>query len=107
MSDTLTDISDADFAATLGDADGPVLVEFYSSNCAYCRRLEPLLETAATDYAGRVRIVRMNAETNETRPRYGLNGTPTLVLYVDGEESVTKTGAMREQQLQSFLNAYV
>lgn len=103
----LTDISDADFAATLSAADGPVLVEFHLDHCAHCRRLEPLLEEAAADYRGRVQIVRMNAEANSTRPQYGLHGTPMLVLYIDGKEQVTKTGAMRKQKLQAFLNAYI
>lgn len=107
MTDDLSDVSDTDFAATIAAENGPVLVEFYTQSCAYCRRLEPLLVEASVDYADKLKIVRMDAENNETRPKYGLGGTPMLVLYIDGEEHVTKTGAMRKQQLEAFLNAYL
>ena len=107
MSQNLADTTDAELEELLASAENPVLVEFHVPNCAYCARLEPLLADAAQTYADRVTIVRMDASTNNTRPQYGLGGTPMLVLYVDGEEKVTKTGAMREPQLRSFLNAYV
>ena len=107
MTQPLDDITDTELDTLLADAKTPVLVEFHVPNCAYCARLEPLLADAARTYADRVTIVRMDASTNQTRPQYGLSGTPTLVLYAGGEEKVAKTGAMREQQLRSFLNAYV
>jgi thioredoxin-like negative regulator of GroEL len=107
MPQPLPDTTDAELEALLERTDKPLRVEFHLPDCPYCARLEPLLEAAAERYAQRVTIVRMNAATNNSRPRHGLTATPTLVLYVDGEERLTKTGAMRERQLQSFLDAYV
>lgn len=107
MIQSLVDITDRELDALLKSQAMPVLVEFHLPGCRYCAQLEPLLADAAQTHAQRVTIVRLDASTNQTRPHYGLSGTPTLVLYIDGEEHVTKTGTMREQKLRAFLNAYL
>lgn len=107
MTQTVSETTDSDLEHTLQTTQTPVLLEFYTQNCPHCRRLEPILENAVETYGERLRFLRMDAQTNQTRPQHGLSGTPTLVLYKDGEEVVTKTGAMRDQQLRAFLDHYL
>ncbi len=80
-------LDDATFAAEVLRSDLPVVVDFWSPGCAPCRMLEPVVMDLATDYAGRVKVVEVNAaEAGRTAARFGVMGTPTLLFFLDGRE---------------------
>lgn len=77
---------DADFETLVQQAKVPVLVDFWSSTCPPCRRLEPELKALAREMAGKLRVVKVNVEQNRRVPgQLGVRAVPTLVLF-RGEE---------------------
>lgn len=108
MSDKIVQLSDESFEADVINADQPVLVDFWAEWCGPCKMIAPILDDIANDFAGKVTIGKLNVDhNNETPPKYGIRGIPTLLLFKNGEVVGTKVGAMSKVQLSEFLNEHV
>lgn len=105
-SHTIRQVSDAELDQQLSAAPGAVVVEFFATWCGNCRRLEPVLDRLATEYAGRARFVKVNVEENpETVARYGVSSTPTLVRLESGRVvTPALVGAQAESVLRDWLD---
>lgn len=108
MSDSIKTLSDASFQADVLDSEQPVLVDYWAAWCGPCKMIAPILEEAATDYAGRVTIAKLNVDDNPDTPaKFGVRGIPTLMLFKDGKAVATKVGALSKPQLAAFLEEHV
>jgi thioredoxin 1 len=68
--------------------------------------IAPVLEEIADEYAGKMKVCKLNIDENQdTPPRYGIRGIPTLMLFKDGEVEATKVGALTKSQLAAFLDS--
>jgi Thioredoxin domain-containing protein len=68
--------------------------------------IAPVLDEIADEYAGRVKIAKLNIDENpNTPPRYGIRGIPTLMLFRGGEVEATKVGAVSKSQLTAFIDS--
>ncbi len=84
-SQVLTQVNDSNLDAALSDPS-PIMVEFYAPWCPHCRRMAPIIDSLAQEYAGRVRVVQINAESNpESLLRFGVRGVPTMIFLVNGQ----------------------
>lgn len=89
-------------------AEGPVLVEFYTTNCGFCRKLEPVIHSLADRYAGRAVIAQVNtADVPELSKRYGIRGVPAMILFKDGQPVAQTTGYQPEEDLAAFLQPHL
>ncbi|OQX01986.1 MAG: thioredoxin [Thiothrix lacustris] len=105
MSDNITKLSDATFEQEVLKSTVPVLVDYWAEWCGPCKMIAPLLEEIAGEFAGKLKVAKLNIDDNkEVPPRYGIRGIPTLMLFKNGAVEATKVGALSKSQLTAFLN---
>jgi thioredoxin 1 len=94
-------VTDATFASQVLGASLPVLVDFWAPWCGPCRMIAPALEKLAREYAGRVRIAKLNVDENpRTQAQYQVQGIPTMLLVKNGKIVDRIVGALPEGQLR-------
>src|SRR5262245_23306128 len=81
------EVNETDWDNEVINANTPVLVDFWAEWCAPCKMLDPVLDDIATEYDGKLRVVKIDADANpDIAMRYGVMGLPTMILFKDGEE---------------------
>jgi thioredoxin 1 len=108
MSEYINNVSDSSFEQDVLQADGPVLVDYWAEWCGPCKMIAPVLDEIAKDYEGRLKVCKLNIDENqETPPKYGVRGIPTLMLFKNGNVEATKVGALSKSQLAAFLDSNI
>ncbi len=105
MAQGIVHVTDASFEQEVLKSELPVLVDYWAEWCGPCKAIAPVLEEIARDYAGRLKVAKLNIDENpETPPRYGIRGIPTLMLFKNGHVEATKVGALSKSQLAAFID---
>lgn len=108
MSDKILHVTDATFEQEILKSKEPVLVDYWADWCGPCKMIAPILDEIAGEYAGRVKIAKLNIDENPTTPpKYGIRGIPTLMLFKGGNVEATKVGAVSKSQLTAFLDSNI
>ena len=106
-SNTLT-FTDAGFDRDVLNSDVPVLVDFWAEWCAPCRMMAPTIDTLATEYAGKVKVGKLDVDSNgQTAMRYNIRGIPTLLLFKNGRVVEQKVGAVGKSEVKKMLDAHI
>jgi thioredoxin 1 len=104
----ISHVSDDTFDAEVINSDVPVLVDYWAEWCGPCKVIAPVLEEIASEYDGKMKICKLDIDANEqTPPKYGIRGIPTLMLFKNGAVEATKVGALSKSQLTAFLDSNI
>ena len=106
MSEHIHYVTDDTFQAEVLQAAQPVLVDYWAEWCGPCKMIAPILDELAGEYAGKLKVAKLNIDDNQVTPaKYGIRGIPTLMLFKNGNVEATKVGALSKSQLTAFIDS--
>lgn len=89
----VTELNASNFDRAVLESTQPIVVDFYAPWCGPCRQLSPLLDRLAAEYAGRVTVVKVNADSSmDLAAKYNVSGLPTLLFFKNGQIAERKAG---------------
>jgi thioredoxin 1 len=98
-------VTDADFAREVKQADKPVLVDIWAEWCGPCRAMAPIVEAVAADYGNRLKVCKLNVDSNpETAREYQIRSIPALLLFKNGESVAQDVGFKSEKELKAWID---
>ena len=102
----VSEVSDVSFEQEVLRSDVPVLIDFWAPWCGPCKVISPLVEELATEYDGRLKVVKMNVDDNPQTPsRYGVRGIPNLIVFKSGDVAQQIVGAVPKLQLVKAIDS--
>jgi len=108
MSENIHAVTDDSFEEEVLNSDQPVLVDYWAEWCGPCKMIAPILEEIANEYGDKIKITKLNIDENQnTPPKYGIRGIPTLMIFKDGTVEATKVGAVSKSQLAAFIDSTI
>lgn len=108
MSEHIHYVTDDSFEQDVLQAQLPVLVDYWADWCGPCKMIAPILDEVSQEYAGRIKVAKLNIDENQqTPPKYGIRGIPTLMIFKNGNIEATKVGALSKSQLTAFIDSNI
>jgi thioredoxin 1 len=108
LSGDIVYVTDDSFEQDVLQSEVPVLVDYWAEWCGPCKMIAPILEEIVNEYAGKLKIAKLNIDENSaTPPKYGIRGIPTLMIFKDGDVEATKVGALSKSQLTAFIDSVI
>jgi thioredoxin 1 len=106
VSDAIVHVTDSTFDSEVLQSSTPVLVDYWAEWCGPCKMIAPILDDVAKEYGGKLKVAKLNIDENQdTPPKFGIRGIPTLMLFKNGNVEATKVGALSKSQLAAFIDS--
>jgi thioredoxin 1 len=103
-SDKIANVTDASFENDVLKSSQPVLIDFWATWCGPCRAIAPVVEQLAGEYAGKVKVVKVNIDENPKTPtQYDVRSIPTLLMFKDGKVVGQIVGAVPKPKIEELV----
>src|SRR5512135_2539444 len=108
MSEHIHYVTDDTFEQEVLQSPTPVLVDYWADWCGPCKMISPILDEVSKEYAGRLKVCKLNIDENQAAPpKFGIRGIPTLMIFKNGNVEATKVGALSKSQLTAFVDSNI
>jgi thioredoxin 1 len=105
-SENVKEFTDQNFENEVLKSDQPVLVDFWAEWCMPCRMLTPTIEKIAKDYAGRVKVGKLDTDANrDVAMKYSISAIPTVILFNNGQVAQKFVGLRQERDFKEALDS--
>jgi thioredoxin 1 len=104
--ENVKEFNDQNFETEVLKSNTPVLVDFWAEWCMPCRMLAPTIDKIAKDYAGKVKVGKVDTDSNrDVSIKYGINAIPTVILFKNGQVAQKFVGLRQERDFKEALDA--
>jgi thioredoxin 1 len=104
----IIEVTDASFDQEVLKSDTPVLVDFWATWCGPCRALAPVVDELATHYGSKLKVGKMDVDSNSATPmRYKVTGIPTLLVFKGGQVVEQLVGYRPKDAIQQALDKHI
>lgn len=110
MAENISSVTDTSFQSEVIEASNaqPVMVDFWADWCRPCHMLAPTVAEIAQDYAGKLKVVKLNVDENvNSAGRYNIRGIPTLLVFKNGQVVEQIVGAVPKEQITKALERHL
>lgn len=105
MAGNVLEFTEANFASQVLESSQPVLVDFWAPWCGPCKMLAPTIDEIANDYAGKVRVGKVNTDQDgNIASQYGIQGIPTVILFKNGQPVDRSVGLVNKAKLANMID---
>ena len=104
----ISDVTDATFEEEVLNSDTPTIIDFWAEWCAPCKAIAPIVKELAASYDGKIKIVKMNIDENQSIPgKYGVRAIPTVLAFKGGTVVEQITGARPKSAFEDMAQKLV
>jgi len=108
MAENLIEFTDNNFDTEVLKSNLPVLVDFWAEWCGPCKMIAPIVEEIAGDYAGKVKVGKVNVDfNNQVAMQYGIRGIPALLVFKGGSVANQIVGAVPKNNITQILDEVI
>ena len=108
MAENLIEFTDDNFDTEVLKSDLPVLVDFWAEWCGPCKMITPIIEEISSDYAGKIKVGKVNVDfNNQVAMQYGIRGIPALLIFKDGAVANQIVGAVPKNDITQILDEVI
>ena len=106
-SENVKEFTDQNFEQEVLKSPEPVLVDFWAEWCMPCRLLAPTIDKLAKEYAGKVKVGKVDTDSNrDVSIKYGISAIPTVILFKDGQVAQKFVGLRQERDFRDALDSH-